>query len=112
MSTDAKRRNSVSWGMRLLSALGFVLAATGATLIFSRQVAIDRARNYLRQRYHINVEVPVKDVRPELLQGPLRSGRSLPPFGFCWTVEIDATVIHAEVTLNPWTHEIVDWRID
>ena len=112
MSDDVKQSKAASWAFRVLAALGFVLAVTAVVMIVSRQVAIDRARGYLRQRYNVNVEVPVRDVRPEFIQGPLASGRALPPFGFCWTVEIEGGLVSADGTINPWTHEVVEWRVD
>lgn len=104
-------RRGTPWGARLLAAAGFLLAGLVVALIISQQVAYDRARDYLRDRYHMNLDVPVKSLRPDLLSGPTTSGR-VPPLGFCWTAEIETDLVSGEVMLNPWTHEVVHWRLD
>lgn len=100
------------WGARLLAALGFFLAAAVVGLCFSGQVAVARAQDYLRTRYHAPVEIPIRRVRPDFRTGPTATGAPLPPLGFCWTVELDAGSVDAEVSISPWTHEVVDWEAD
>jgi len=95
----------------LLAALGFLLAALLGAGLISRQLALIRAQNYLRDRYGVNLDVPVTDARPAFLTRTPRLGPA-PPLGFCWGVELRAGGISADVFLNPWNHQILDVDLD
>jgi hypothetical protein len=101
-----------AWGSRLLAGLGFALALILGGLAVSRQTAMTRAQNYVRDRYNTDVEVPVRDVKPTFIDGPTRAKRSRPPFGFCWTIQLEAGSSQAEVTIDPWTYEVIDWEAE
>jgi hypothetical protein len=100
------------WTSRALAGLGFLLAALLVVLAVSRHLAMTQAQSYLQSHYRVNLELPVQNVRPHFLTGSTHSGRPLPPLGFCWAVELDVGTSEAEVMVNPWTHEIVDWDAD
>lgn len=102
----------VPWTTRLLAALGFAGAILAIALVISSQMALLEAQNYLRKRYRLNLDVPIKQIRPNLLIGPVASRRPLPPLGFCWTIELDSGPIQAELSVHPWTREILDWKIE
>jgi hypothetical protein len=110
--TAPPRPHGSSWGTRFLAALGFFLAAGVVGLGFSGQIAMAKAQDYLRTRYHAPIEIPVRRIRPDFLTGPTATGEPLPPLGFCWTVELDAGSAEAEVSISPWTHEVVDWEAE
>lgn len=112
MSDKPRALPPVSWSTRLLAVLGFVCAGLVVTLAVSSQLALIEAQNYLRKRYRIDLDLPVKQIRPNLLSPPVASRRPLPPLGFCWTVELDSGSIQAELSVNPWTREIIDWDIE
>ena len=97
------------WSTRLLAGLGFLLALGVVCVAISRQLAISTAQMYMRQHYNTTVELPVRTIRPEFLTGTTASGKPLPPLGFCWTIELESGGSQAEITINPWTHDIVDW---
>jgi hypothetical protein len=103
-------RRSVPWATRLLAVLGFVLAGGVGAIYTSQQMAVEKARGYLKSRFKTNLEVPVKSIRPDFVFDP-SSGRPAPPLGFCWTIEIDTGVGSGEVMVNPWNHEVVDWSV-
>ncbi len=96
----------------LLAGLGFLLAALMLALFLSSQLAVLEAQNYLRKHYQIDADLPVKGIRPTLVQEPLASNRPMPPLGFCWAIEVDADFIQAELSVNPWTREVIDWEIE
>ena len=102
----------VSRSTYCLAALGFVATACLIGLVISSQLALLEAQNYLRKRYRVNLDVPVRHIRPNLLTGPVASRRPLPPLGFCWTIELETGSIEAELSVNPWTREIIDWNIE
>lgn len=105
-------KRPVPLSSRLLAAAGFVLAIALAVLFVSQQIAVEKARGYLKSRYKTNVEVPVKSIRPDFLFEAPETGKAVPPLGFCWTIEVDTGVAGGEVMVNPWNHEVVDWRVD
>ena len=115
MTVDAlpavRPRKRSPWSVRLLAAGGFLLALAVGGLFFSQQIAVEKARNYLKGRYKTNLEVPVRDIRPDFVFAPA-SGNPAPPLGFCWTIEVETGLTRAEVMVNPWTHEVVDWNVD
>lgn len=106
-----QEKKRASWSVLLLAALGFILAVATGVLFFSQQVAIEKARGYLKSRYKTDIEVPVKDIRPDFVFDP-STGKPAPPLGFCWTIEVDTGVASGEVMVNPWNHEVVDWHVD
>lgn len=112
MAEESIKPKATPLGTRLLAGLGFVMGALLLGLYFSQQAALDRAESYLRNRYRLNLDIPVKRVRADFLTTPIHAGRNLPPLGFCWTVELDAGNSQAEVMINPWTHDVVDWRAE
>lgn len=97
---------------RILAGCGFLLAALVLALFVSSQLAVLEAQNYLRKRYRIDADLPVKEIRPALVSEPLASNRPLPPLGFCWTIELDTGFVQAELSINPWTREVIDWQIE
>ena len=107
--TTASSIPGTPWSTRLLAALGFLLALAVVCVAISRQLAISTAQMYMRQHYNTTVELPVRTIRPEFLTGTTASGKPLPPLGFCWTIELESGGSQAEITINPWTHDIVDW---
>jgi hypothetical protein len=108
---EAQRPRSVPWGTRIFAALGFLLALGAVVLGITRQLAIQAAQSYLRDRYHADVEAQVRSVRPEILA---QSGTEnpLPPLGFCWSVDLQVGTSHAKVSIDPWTREVVDWSAE
>jgi hypothetical protein len=111
-SAPAPPPPGIPWSTRLLAVAGFLLAVSAAGLYLSQQIALDRARNYLRDKYNANLELPIKDIRPDFVAGATASGKPLPPLGFCWTIVIETGVAEGEVLINPWNHEVLDWRMD
>jgi hypothetical protein len=109
MADRVQSRGTTSWGARLLAGLGFLLALACLAVFISYQVVMLRAEDYLKERYHANIDVPVKRVRPEFLKAAAESERPLPPLGFCWVLELDGGKVAGEVTVNPWTHEVLNW---
>jgi hypothetical protein len=103
-----KRRSS--WSHRLLALLGFVLAIGMGTLFTSQQIATEKARNYLKDRFKTNIEVPVRAVRPEFVF-QTSTGRPAPPLGFCWAIEVETGIANGEVMIDPWSQEVVDWNL-
>jgi hypothetical protein len=112
MADHAHARGPTPWGTRLLAGLGFVLAVGVLAIFASYQMVLLRAEDYLKERYHANIDVPVKRVRPEFLKTVAEPGCPMPPLGFCWVLELDGGKVTGEVTVNPWNHEVVDWRTD
>lgn len=112
MSDKSRKLPPVPWSTRVLAGLGFACAALAIFLMVSSQLALLDAQNYLRRRYRVNLDVPIKQIRPNLLSEPVASRRPLPPLGFCWTIELDTGSIQAELSVNPWTREIIDWNIE
>jgi hypothetical protein len=98
------------WTTRLLALLGFLLLAGAGALFTSEQMAVEKARGYLKERFKTNIEVPVKSIRPDFVY-ETDSGKPTPPLGFCWTIEVDTGVASGEVMVNPWNHEVVDWNV-
>jgi hypothetical protein len=110
MTPQTPHHKRPAWSSRLLSGTGFLLAGGLLLLLMSGHVATAKAQNYVRDRCQADVDVPVREVRADFLTGPTASGRPLPPLGFCWTIEFDAGSAEAEVSVSPWTHEVIDWR--
>jgi hypothetical protein len=106
------KRPEVPWSTRLLAVLGFLLAALVLGFLVSRQVAVANAENYLRKRYGVDIEVPVSQIQPCIVSKARSADRPLPPFGLCWSVRLTVGKREAEVMINPWNDEIVDWRAD
>jgi hypothetical protein len=109
-ATMGREKSRSSWSVRLLAVLGFLLLGAVGAVFASQQMAVDKARGYLKGRFKTNIEVPVKSIRPDFVFEPT-SGRAAPPLGFCWTIEIDTGVGSGEVMVNPWNHEVVDWNV-
>ena len=107
----APPRKRSPWSVRFLALAGFLLALAVGGLFISQQLAVERARTYLKSRYKTNLEVPVRDIRPYFVFQPA-SGNPAPPLGFCWTIEVETGLTRAEVVVNPWTHDVVDWNVD
>jgi hypothetical protein len=110
-TTDRARHTGPSLQLRLVAGLGFLAAIGVGALLFSRQLAITGAQEYLRLHYNTEAEVPVRSVRAEFLDDTTLEGKT-PPLGFCWTIELDAGPSRAEVTINPWTREVIDWHAE
>jgi len=98
--------------MRLLAGLGFLLGFAVLGVLGSAQFAVTRAESYLRDRYQARIELPVRQIRPTLLTRPPPTGQPMPLLGFCWTIELDAGASQAEVTIDPWSHEVLDWQAE
>lgn len=98
------------WTTRLLALLGFLLLGASGAIFTSQQMAVEKARGYLKERFKTNIEVPVKSIRPDFVY-ETASGKPSPPLGFCWTIEVDTGVASGEVMVNPWNHEVVDWNV-
>jgi len=99
------------WGTRLLALLGFLLAIALGGLFLSQQIAVEKARNYARNRFKVNLDVPVHAVRPTLISDDIELTAAPPPLGFCWSIELETGLAAGEVLVNPWTHEVVGWRL-
>src|SRR5688572_25649212 len=99
----AVQKKRLPWSTRVLAVAGFLLALAVAGLFFSQQLAVEKARDYLKARYKTNLEVPVRDIRPDFVFNP-STGKPAPPLGFCWTIEVETGVTNGEVMVNPWTH--------
>jgi hypothetical protein len=108
MVAQALPHERTPWSTRLLAGLGFALALALLGLVISRQIAVAKAQAYVKRKYHADIDI--RGIRPDFLLEKSSTGRSTPPLGFCWTIEIDAGPALLEVSVNPWTHEVVDWR--
>ena len=110
--TQGAPSSGPSLQLRLVAALGFLAAIGMGFLLLSRQLAVYGAQEYMRAHYNAESDVPVRAVRAEFLDEASVGGRPVPPLGFCWTIELDAGPSRAEVTINPWTREVIDWHAE
>ncbi len=96
------------WLSRALAILGFVLLFAVMLGCVSRQLAIERAQSYVRSQYHLDLELDVTGIQAVLVTPAAGSTRRLPPLGLCWVAQVAAGPVRAELTLNPWTGEVIE----
>ena len=98
------------WSTRLLALLGFLLLGGAGAVFTSQQMAVEKARGYLKERFKTNIEVPVKSISARIsCMSGLREAHAAT--GFLLDHEVDTGVASGEVMVNPWNHEVVDWNV-
>lgn len=100
------------WRYRLAALAGFLGLAVIVSLAVSRQLALNRAENYVREQFGLDIPIPVRRITPDFFDGNLRKGASPPPLGFCWRVELDTPAAHVHVILHPLNYQVLSWSAE